>query len=272
MLQELWVSEMNSYDVDGILPTYFDMLTNLRTLHIQDDERRDLPTVVTKRGIDSIIDWVHRVNDSKKTKVLNLSGLGIHECPFSPYKPLIILDLSRNRIERINEEVLVLATLTELNLSSNRIREIPDDIFRLFKCTKIILTQNRITRIPENVGKMSSLTALNLSANRIEEIHPGISRCGTLKDLRLSGNCVRTLPLEMHIMSQLAVLHLKDNDFGPTMFEVIDTFSIGNLLDFLKQLTESRATQVCDVYGKRVGIDLVCFLLQRLTPCYHHRC
>ena len=101
---------------------------------------------------------------------------------------------------------------------------------------------------------MSSLTALNISANRIEEIHPGISSCSTLKDLRLSGNCIRTLPLEMHIMSQLAVLHLKDNDFGPTMFEVIDTFSIENLLDFLKQLSESRATQVSKLCWNRVII------------------
>ena len=54
-LEELWVSEMNSYDVDGVLPQYIDMLTNLRTLHIEDDERRDLPTVVTNRGVDSII-------------------------------------------------------------------------------------------------------------------------------------------------------------------------------------------------------------------------
>jgi Leucine-rich repeat (LRR) protein len=248
---------MNSYDVDGILPAYVDMLTNLRILHIQDDERRDLPSVVTNRGIDSIIDWVHRVNDSKKTKVLNLSGLAIRDCPFAPYKPLIILDLSRNRIETINEEVLVLATLTEMNLSSNRIRVIPDEIFRLFKCSKINLTQNRITRIPENVGKMSSLTALNISANRVEEIHPGVSDCTTLKDLRLSGNCIRMLPLEMHVMSQLAVLHLKDNDFGPTMFEVIDTFSITNLLDFLKQLAESRETQVSGVERGQVAVECV---------------
>ena len=45
-------------------------------------------------------------------------------------------------------------------------------------------------------------------------------------------------------MSQLAVLHLKDNDFGRTMFEVIETFSIANLLDFLKQLSVANETQV----------------------------
>jgi internalin A len=54
-LEELWISELNSYDVDGFLPEYFDQLTNLRTLHIDDDDRRNLPPVVTKRGIDSII-------------------------------------------------------------------------------------------------------------------------------------------------------------------------------------------------------------------------
>lgn len=59
-LEELWVSEMNSYDVDGVLPPYVDMLTNLRTLHIEDDARRDLPTVVTNRGIDSIIGMMTR--------------------------------------------------------------------------------------------------------------------------------------------------------------------------------------------------------------------
>jgi hypothetical protein len=47
------------------------------------------------------------VNESKKTKVLNLSNLSIRECPFAPYKPLILLDLSRNRIESISEHVLV---------------------------------------------------------------------------------------------------------------------------------------------------------------------
>ncbi len=77
---------------------------------------------------------------------------------------------------------------------------------------------------------------------------------------------------EIHVMTQMAVLHLKDNDFGTTMFEVqayasdrffvcyelstdtrrlnemwcqvIETFSISNLLDFLKQLMESTVSQV----------------------------
>ena len=133
-----------------------------------EDERRDLPDVVRNRGVDSIIDWVERVNESKTTKALNLSGLLIKECPFAPYKPLVLLDLSRNRIGSINEEVLVLATVTEVNLSSNRIVQIPDEIYRLFKCSHLNLTQNRIAKIPENIGRMSSLTKLNINANRIE--------------------------------------------------------------------------------------------------------
>ena len=63
-LQELWVSESNSYDVDGVLPTYVDALTNLRILHIDDDDRRNLPNIVINRGIDSIIGSIPSVMSS----------------------------------------------------------------------------------------------------------------------------------------------------------------------------------------------------------------
>jgi Leucine-rich repeat (LRR) protein len=167
-LNELWISEMNSYDVAGELPEYFSKLTTLKVLHINDDERRDLPTIVTRRGVDSIIDWVERVNDSKTSKELELSRLLLKECPFAPYKPLLILNLAGNRIEYMNENVLELATITECNLSSNRILEIPNDIYRLFKCTSLNLTQNRLVMLPESVGLMTSLTKLNANVNRIQ--------------------------------------------------------------------------------------------------------
>ena len=213
-------------------------------------------------------DWVHRINHSKKSHNLNFSGLGIQECPFAPYKPVLVLDYSRNRIESINEEVLVMATLTDVNLSNNRILKIPHDINRLMKCTKLNLTQNKIDVMPESLGRMSSLTALSIIANRIEDIHPGISLCSTLKDLRLSGNRIRMIPLEMCVMSQLAVLHLKDNAFGPTMFEVIETFSIPKLLDFLKQLRESAESQVLNLSERQLhdvpGVIQQCHGLKKL--------
>ena len=111
----------------------------------------------------------------------------------------------------------------------------------------------------------------------VQSVQAGVSLSTSLKDLRLSGNKLRDLPLELHIMSQLSVLHLKDNNFGATMHEVIETFSIPELLDFLKQLHETETTQVLSLQDRGLtdipGIVKRCKDLKKLdfskNQCKH---
>lgn len=127
------------------------------------------------------------------------------------------LDLSRNRIETIDEairllphieslnlnnnalteisNVTLLPRLSELHLASNNFTVLPDDLHtKLGNIVYVDLSQNKLTSLSA-FSKLYSLEALDVSCNRIEDIeeikYVGCLPC--LENLRLTGNPVSTI-------------------------------------------------------------------------------
>ena len=65
-------------------------------------------------------------------------------------------------------QVLQLTKLEILDLSKNRITSIPEDIKKLTSLRFLAVSRNRITRLPYALGEMSSLGKLKYDDNPIE--------------------------------------------------------------------------------------------------------
>lgn len=184
-------------------------------------------------------DWVHRVNESKKSKVLNLSGLGIQECPFAPYKPLILVDLSRNRIESISEDVLVsnarrrvfaricrecalffwfscqryLAKWWNKDAKNRMWRDISPCLLNqvLATLTELNLSSNRILKIPDDIYRLFKCTYLNLTQNRITAIPESLGRMSSLTKLNINANRIEDIHPGIGMCISLKDLRMSGN-------------------------------------------------------------
>lgn len=107
----------------------------------------------------------------KSTKLLSLAGRNLVELP---------------------EEVLADATeasVTIVDLSRNKLSEIPDEMAQVVSVTDLKLTSNHLTRLPEWIGeKYKYLQALNISKNYLESLPLSISCLKHLRDIDLSFN------------------------------------------------------------------------------------
>ena len=68
------------------MPLWMSRLVALKTIMIEDDPRRSPPEVVAQRGVKSMLSFIARVNSSRASGELDLSALGLRECPYAPYE------------------------------------------------------------------------------------------------------------------------------------------------------------------------------------------
>lgn len=161
-------------------------------------------------------------------KILNLKDNELTEIPsanLKTLKNLTVLDLSMNRITKVNEnafastklvtlklsdnEVTLAAgafrglerTLKNLNLKGTRQKKVPDALRGLSTLAFLDLSQNSIRELPGTSGAkafegLDSLTGLNLERNLIQNIGPdafyGIRN--TLSSLSLLNNLIPDFP------------------------------------------------------------------------------
>ena len=156
-----------------------------------------------------------RVNESKKSKKINLDKLSLTTLPGSTtlsklsskhidnIEELIFthnlvhtiddktilttltnlerLDLSHNNLTTIHDLAFgsngAPSSLTEINLSHNKLTEFPQFILSTsLSLTSLILTHNNLTTIPSGLfDQLTSLTSLDLSFNSLCSLPPGLS-------------------------------------------------------------------------------------------------
>lgn len=130
---------------------------------------------------------------------------------------LLHLDLSRNRIEEIDEAIKLLPHIETLILNNNSLTEI-SNVTLLPRLSQLHLGSNSFTKLPNNLhtklgnivymdlsqnkltslasfSKLYSLEGLDVSCNRIENIEEvkNIGHLPCLENLRLTGNPVSTI-------------------------------------------------------------------------------
>ena len=80
---------------------------------------------------------------------------------------LKVLNLSRNQLDEKSfpQSMQRLQMLEEVNLSSNNLTEIPSFILDLPRIKVLHIAENRITSLPEKIGQMTSLERLYVGKN-----------------------------------------------------------------------------------------------------------
>lgn len=233
----------------------------LRQLFLQNNSLTTLPTELFK-GLSklSVLDLSHNeINSDHLTRETLLDLIR-----------LVILDLSNNRLKRINGSIFESQySLQVLNLNNNDISDILDNSFAsLYNLDTLILSANSLKRVDSQAFKgLYVLQKLFLSENEISTIHEQafVNCCSSLTQLYLDGNLLGAVPKSVSVLKRLKHLNLRDNSIsdirsspyiGLTHLERLDlsnnkisNFSRGSLVDLtaLKELDlSSNLVSLCE--------------------------
>merc|ERR1712193_329416 len=109
------------------------------------------------------------------------------------------LDLSKNRISYLPDELGNLLNLRTLNLSRNRLDEksFPQTLSRLQMLEEVNLSSNSLSEIPSFLLDLPRLKVLHLAENKLAELPEGIGRLRTLERPYLGKNCLTRIPRQV---------------------------------------------------------------------------
>jgi len=100
------------------------------------------------------------------------------------------LDLSRNCIKQLDDDVGCLVHLKQLDVSDNHIEEIDASIGQLEALEVLRCGQNRLKKLPEEIGRLESLRILDLSNNDLKALPASMKKLSSLEVLNVSGNSI----------------------------------------------------------------------------------
>jgi len=95
------------------------------------------------------------------------------------------LDLSKNALTNVPNEIKQFKNLQKLILSDNLLIEIPDWISQLESLQYIYLSNNQFHEFPMSLTEIKSLILIDLSCNPIRYVTSDIKKCSNLEVLNL---------------------------------------------------------------------------------------
>lgn len=172
----------------------------------------------------------------------------------SPLLHLTELDLSRNRLEMLPDQITSLVPhLNYLNLSHNLFTEIPLELCQLTELQVLIMSQNRIQGpVPDKIcSHLTQLKTLKLCANQITSLPDSLAHLNKLESLSMGsvygGNLLTAFPAGcIRFMPSLRELDLSHNKLR---FLPVD---IGHPHSHLRQLVAS--DNKLEVIPKSIGL------------------
>lgn len=123
-----------------------------------------------------------------------------------------VLQISNHRLKEIPEDVFHLSEhLRNLDISKNKIAHIPEDISRLKNLKQFNLSTNSIQVIPPSLANLKKLEMLNISFNSISCLPDSFSTLRNLKQIYLSNNKFKEFPTQLLGLNSLEVVDLSNN-------------------------------------------------------------
>ncbi|XP_010935651.1 plant intracellular Ras-group-related LRR protein 6 isoform X1 [Elaeis guineensis] len=153
---------------------------------------------------------------SLSSKELNLNGLGLTCVPPAVWETdeVVKVDLSRNSIEELPNELSTCSSIQVLVLSRNKIKEWPGAVlFSLPNLSCLKLDNNPLAPIPSTgLEAITKLAILDLSCNTSSLPEPSIlSSLSQLQELYLRRMQLAQFPLGLLCLRQLRILNLSQN-------------------------------------------------------------
>ncbi|KAK5853971.1 hypothetical protein PBY51_015079 [Eleginops maclovinus] len=146
---------------------------------------------------------------------LTLSNMGITIFPKCLFKltNLDELDLSRNLIQKLPDNIGNFSSLRLLDLHSNKLEALPESIGDLVGLTHLNLSNNHLISagLPSTLGCLTSLKILNLGMNQLDTLPLNMGALDSLKELGLFDNLFTNLPKFVRGLRNLTKLNMKRN-------------------------------------------------------------
>lgn len=147
---------------------------------------------------------------------LDLRGAGLDAFPdaiFDLADTLETLDLSRNALHRLPDDLGRLSKLRTLFCSDNRFTTLPEALGGCAQLDIVGFKANAIADVPE-ASLSPSLRWLILTDNRITALPTSLVRCVRLQKLMLAGNRLTAWPTGLEAFGRLELLRLSANRFA----------------------------------------------------------
>ena len=186
-------------------------LPALAKLSLEDNHLQALPTVLAQARLTDLVCHQNLLSARAVADVLGSGGSGLGgSSPLS--HALLRLDLRRNRLNAVPEEVFQCAglevlllsgntlsdtsrcpwerlqALQELGLSTCGLHDAPETLHRLTALHVLDLSNNALTGLPTTLALSPSLKALRVEGNTLRSIRYDVVRGGTERILRYLGN------------------------------------------------------------------------------------
>lgn len=124
------------------------------------------------------------------------------------------LDLSKQKLRVVPEQVRTLRNLNALDLSGNRIKELPAWMGELQSMQEFRASRNKLTEFPAAICKWRGLKRLDLSRNGITGIPKCMGQLKQLVSLDLWDTDLADFPKEIAGMDALRFLDLRSIQFS----------------------------------------------------------
>jgi TonB family protein len=134
---------------------------------------------------------------------------------------LQVLDIERNYISSLPEQIGTLSKLQQLFLLQNNLDRLPEGMAQLAALRVLDLGGNQLASFPEQIMSLKALKALDLSSNQITAIPAGIKDFQALKILLLHSNQITQVSDELFELKNLATLDISGNPLTLSEFERI---------------------------------------------------
>jgi hypothetical protein len=155
------------------------------------------------------------------------------------------LDLRDAGLAEFPREILALAdTLEVLDLSRNALDTLPDDLPRLHRLRVLFCSDNRFTELPAVLGRCPQLEMVGFKANRIHTV-PGDALPPRLRWLILTDNAIESLPPSIGERPRLQKLMLAGNRLSA----LPDTMATGSTSLELLRIAANRFGALPDWLG-----------------------
>ncbi|HSW86453.1 MAG TPA: leucine-rich repeat domain-containing protein, partial [Rhabdochlamydiaceae bacterium] len=161
---------------------------------------------------------------------------------------LVNLDLEKNHISYLPEEINLFPDLLFLNLSENAFRLFPKTILVLKKLESLNLHHNPLTAIPPEIVQLDKLLFVDFSFTSITSLPNEIASLPNLEIIKLSGTQIQSFPKEIMLCNNQALVNaMIPHLFGELVFSLC-TNNRQKLYELICLLSKKNQNDICLFY------------------------
>ncbi|MBL8009104.1 MAG: leucine-rich repeat domain-containing protein [Flavobacteriales bacterium] len=138
-------------------------------------------------------------------------------------EPMLVyrLDLSKQKLKAVPEELRRLPNLNALDLGRNKLKELPAWFTDLANLQELTLSGNKLVDFPKVICGLRHLKRLDMSRNALTGLPACLGRLQELTSLDLWSNDLATFPEELDQLEALRYVDLRVIQFSPKEMERI---------------------------------------------------